>query len=743
MKLRSSILLLTILCCGFAKAQEITNSQSQLLQKELARKQAALELAKQLIEEGDGFASIADVTNALLKYESAFEKLPQAPVTDKIRKDLKEKIDEAKTEFAFKLREEGKVDEAKQIATSVIEDPSATKSNQRKAEKTLKILENSRKTNQSTSPEYIENQKKIKDLLKRAKSFHDLGLLDGALDAYEQVLFIDPWNSEARKGMARVSKTKISYDRDAYKEARVFLLHKVDEEWERPIAQRNETIVVEKGADSDESLVALNLKRKAQTIKIPEVDFQGETLSDALEEIRLRSREFDDAGTGINIVVDDKPRLRNGEELGSINEEVINSLRLSNISVFDLIKVIADQFNLYPQYNDFAITLVDAETQFFTRTFRVGSGFKENLENESGGGGGGAAAFDDPFQPAPVASSGSNKTIKGLLEQATSQTFKPGESASLFGSRLVVRGSSQTLELVEVIVENLRRGEPKQVSVKTKFIEVQQNNLDELAFDWGFNTLSFDSGTQVESSGSTESSLNILGASDLSFLIRGLKQRGGADVLSAPSVVTKPNNRARIEITRQVRFPTSFAPPQIPNNIGTGITLSTGDDGTQQAATSVPVTPANPENFQVTDVGISLEVQPSIADDARTITLELSPEIVEFDGFINFGSPILSNGAIITENRIELPVFSNRKISSNLTIYDGNTVALGGLITEEVQTVEDSVPLLGDLPLIGRLFQSKTNQSIKNNLLILVTTDIIDATGSPFRLSASAQTLAN
>jgi general secretion pathway protein D len=76
-----------------------------------------------------------------------------------------------------------------------------------------------------------------------------------------------------------------------------------------------------------------------------------------------------------------------------------------------------------------------------------------------------------------------------------------------------------------------------------------------------------------------------------------------------------------------------------------------------------------------------------------------------------------------------MPVFSVRRVSTSLSIYDGHTVAVGGLMREDVQNVEDKVPILGDIPLIGRLFQTKAENRIKSNLIIFVTAQIIDATG--------------
>ena len=112
---------------------------------------------------------------------------------------------------------------------------------------------------------------------------------------------------------------------------------------------------------------------------------------------------------------------------------------------------------------------------------------------------------------------------------------------------------------------------------------------------------------------------------------------------------------------------------------------------------------------------------------------------------INYGSPIQttspvfsaagfqigSNTNIITPNIINQPIFSTRKVSTNVTVFDGATVVLGGLVREDVQMVEDKTPIIGDIPLLGRLFRSNVDQHIKRNLVIFVTARIINAEGQP------------
>ena len=88
---------------------------------------------------------------------------------------------------------------------------------------------------------------------------------------------------------------------------------------------------------------------------------------------------------------------------------------------------------------------------------------------------------------------------------------------------------------------------------------------------------------------------------------------------------------------------------------------------------------------------------------------------------------------------INQPIFSTRKVTTSVSIWDGQTVALGGLVREDVQKVQDKVPILGDIPLAGRLFRSNVDQKIKRNLIIFVTARLMDAEGRPVRLDEDAE----
>ncbi|MEO8351272.1 MAG: type II and III secretion system protein, partial [Chthoniobacteraceae bacterium] len=140
--------------------------------------------------------------------------------------------------------------------------------------------------------------------------------------------------------------------------------------------------------------------------------------------------------------------------------------------------------------------------------------------------------------------------------------------------------------------------------------------------------------------------------------------------------------------------------------------------------------------------GVTLEVEPVVGPDGYTIDLNLVPQVVEFEGFINYGSPIQTTSTnilgqptttVITPNVINQPIFSTRKVTTTVSVFDGSTVVLGGLMREDVQTVEDKVPFFGDIPLVGRLFRSNVDQHLKRNLVIFVSARLINPAGEAVR----------
>jgi general secretion pathway protein D len=408
----------------------------------------------------------------------------------------------------------------------------------------------------------------------------------------------------------------------------------------------------------------------------------------------------------------------------------------------------------------------------------------------------------------PQARQGGRRRIdpKEFLSGMNVRFDVPGATAT-FNSRnriLTVYNTVEMLDLVDVIVADSEGQSPVQVDIRTKFVEFTQTNLEELSFDWLLGKANVHGSSKVAMSGVgeppsgkfpfTDASGNPVGGRSLTsgnrsggvgigvnaidallatpasggagsaalaiagaftdpqfqLLLHALNQRKDVDLLSSPSITARDQEEASIDIVREFRYPSEFTPPQIPQNIGA--TGTTGSAGVSTA--SIPVTPTTPTAFVPRETGVKLKVLPTIKGDNYAIDLELHPEVTEFEGFINYGSPIKTmaratvtlltgelvaypQSVVLTDNVINQPIFSVRKIQTTVTLLDGETIALGGLIREDVQKVNDKTPILGDIPLVGRLFRSKIDQHVKKNLTIFVTARIIDASGQPIKPSRS------
>jgi len=166
------------------------------------------------------------------------------------------------------------------------------------------------------------------------------------------------------------------------------------------------------------------------------------------------------------------------------------------------------------------------------------------------------------------------------------------------------------------------------------------------------------------------------------------------------------------------------------------ITLLLCDVGaveTVRAQIVQPGTSAITPVTQAIETGPYLDVIPVVLSDGYTINLTLIPSVTEFSGY-QTPPPVASVAGVGSLNVVQLPTvlpaFTVRQVITTVNIWDGQTVVLGGLITSTTQDEKDKVPVIGDIPILGRLFQSQTKTSVKKNLMIFVTAMIVDPAGN-------------
>jgi general secretion pathway protein D len=523
------------------------------------------------------------------------------------------------------------------------------------------------------------------------------------------------------------------------------------------------------------------LQAKLHHIILPVVQLEDVTLDEAVDYIKERSRDADPDHEGVNIVLKLSNSDLETEEKKSLSsplslqKNILHlNLELHEVPLEVALQYLAEQADLKLEVEPYAVSLIalsrSTET-LLTQEYDLPSSFFPNKEESL-----------------------SPLTVKNFF-QSQGMEFPEGSSATYSPTfnKLVVRNRPENLELIATIIKTLRNAPPLQVSIETKFIEINQNDLSEFGFNWllgsfalgksGLNASGGGSATQLnrtayplptegmhpmgslraESRGIDDTSIEtvmergadsrnmehslpavfsiggIYNTPQFQMVVRALNQKKGIDMMAAPHVTTKNGAKATIKIVDEFIYPSQYSPPQLP--------LSTTNNSSSTLRQIPPtITPSFPSNWTSKNLGAILEVTPMITPDHKMISLELHPQITDFDGFINYGTPINAVGysavnnnialipvsETLTTNKINQPIFTVREVNTSVMVGDGQTVVLGGLIREDKQYVEEKIPFLGDIPLAGRLFRSKSERKIKKNLIIFVTPKILNADGAPY-----------
>ncbi|WP_372917924.1 type II secretion system secretin GspD [Sandarakinorhabdus sp.] len=178
---------------------------------------------------------------------------------------------------------------------------------------------------------------------------------------------------------------------------------------------------------------------------------------------------------------------------------------------------------------------------------------------------------------------------------------------------------------------------------------------------------------------------NLGSNAEFGFVVNAVKADTASNVLSTPSVMTLDNAQARILVGQNVP-------------LATGQALSNNFDNAFRTV-------------QRQDIGIALDVRPQI-NAGGTIKLTLRQEV----------SSIATS--IVTQNIPDI-ILNKREITTTVTVDDGQIIALGGLIDENERRAIEKVPLLGDIPILGNLFRSKSRDRTKTNLMVFIRSTII------------------
>ena len=606
--------------------------------------------------------------------------------------------------------------------------------------------------NPAVTPGFINKLNQVEQLLAEAEQFRRTGQWDEAQARLKRILGIDPYNIAATKQLERIDAEKLKYDERARLETRDERLRQVEEKWYEPINNRDADAHSQEDQPTLTRQTNFGLDQKLKNIYLS-LDFNNATIEEATNFLSVESTRLDPDHKGVNFVIQ--------PEASTTAKPV--SITLNNVPLGEALRYVCQLANVKYKVQDYAISIVpfSAPTDdLVRRTFIVQPNFVAppttvgTVSSAAAGLLGGRAVAETP----PATGTGTDTTSGSgdLVRQALLAKgikFPPGASAvyTPITGELTVVDTADQMELLEELV-NAGQAPTLMVRIATKFVEINQTDLNDLTFNSAFNFFPGPNGTvnaltpQFNTSlpgatGFAPNSLDqllspqavitntfgfrtFINQSQLSLVVSALAQKKSFDLLSEPAVLTKSGEQGVLEAVRVFPYPISFDPPQLVTQTTTGTTVTT----TLQF-TPPTVIATTPTDFKRRNVGVRLVVKPQVTADNKTIDLSLFPEVTDFEGFINYGSAIFvanpdASLSLLTNNVINQPVFNTRRINTKVLIHDGSTVVLGGLIRDDIQNINDRVPLLGDLPLIGRLFQSKAITNTKRNLIIFVSANI-------------------
>ena len=565
--------------------------------------------------------------------------------------------------------------------------------------------------------------------------------LDQAEETFEEVLTVDPYNQQARKGLEVVSNKKSRYYQKAKAEGRAFRLSEVDAEWVVEDDFQSSDPVADEV--SEQSTYVQN-RVDANSVTYRSLVFDEEYLEDVAEELR-RGTAAD--GGSFSIVV-----------MNDVADKEI-SLQLNEVSLENILEVLESNYDVIHRIDGQIITLGSTDIlgkEFGSRTWLVPSSVIQSLSDSAQG-------SIDPFASSSTKIQPKSVKMKNLLKE-NGVEFPEGSSVMFnSGSRaLSVYAPIKSLGLVDdFIFSQSKTDKISQVAINAKIIEVQTVKAEEFGIEWfvqdvvgeglrlngasdGSISAPISFGSNASGSDALTTRMNdgaqaqIPGVFSISqrvdsrnanyrALLRGLNQRTDSDTLVAPRIVLKSGTTGTLSVIDEMYYPASYEPPQVPQNANANNNNNVNDlltNGIGGGSSGV-ITPANPTDFTVKELGVTLEVTATVNEDTGLISLELAPEYNMLLGFIDYGSDI-GFGETAQPNEILQPVFKSISSTSSIDILSGQSVVMAGYVRSQKATLEENLPLFSWVPVLGKAFSSNSKVYVDRYLLITVDATILN-----------------
>jgi len=609
------------------------------------------------------------------------------------------------------------------------------------------------------APDYQVRNYKIDVALRKAKILLKNRQFMKARDAYERILVQDAYNFEASRALKLIYKELREIGSDRRKNDELERAAEVQWKWSEAVlptpSQKPQDDATKEQKNSKTALAD-----KLNNFIIKNIDFTDAEISSVVKYLGDESKKLDPESRGINII------------LGLSEEELQQvptvTMKFENIPLGELIRYLCQETNLKYRVDAKVLTIGTASIDpMDTRFFKVRSALITRMPGASTTDDSGESdtfeeGLDSTFQDEVTKTDKKNHITTEAMKAYFEERGVPFPEGSTIAydkraGKMIVRNTPENLRRLDTLLRALDMDQP-QVLIESKFVETRQKDLEEIGFEWWFSnappkpgvdwtiapndTLVRPIGESVDGILSSVAN-NQVGAFDtgrilnnvqfpvfggdenfsVGMMLHALDQHDTTELLSAPKVIAKSGDEAVIRMVREEYYPDSWTEPEL-----------------AVINQYFSYTPAYPEFGDPTDVGIRLTVTPTVRPNNYTISLALNPQVLSLvdwsDYNIVYTYPTLA-GQANGYSVVKMPQVVRRDVITNVKVYDGDTIVLGGMLTEKSKGNDDRIPGAGNVPLAGFLGRVQTSANDKRNLLIFVTARIVNPDGLPARKASN------
>ncbi|MBQ6925754.1 MAG: hypothetical protein IJQ73_14045, partial [Kiritimatiellae bacterium] len=633
---------------------------------------------------------------------------------------------------------------------------------------------------------YQDNDEDVRIRIGKAREYYITGEYDLARRELEIILRNNPYNQDAIIMLKRVADREYDFESGELNTTRASMMSEVRSKWtaknlyaidvpnqvKTGATTVDATVITDASGKTAEEVTADRMRK----IEIPSINFRAANINDVIDFLQQASRDYDDPQLppekrGVNLILklnapaaaaetaipSDDPFVQ-ADTAASAGGVPPVTFKATSMNLYEVLQVITDISGLKFRIrgNIVMIMPLDMPTEdMVSKTYTVLPSIEErasSIATSMSASKADAGGFPDPSELNN--DSGTGVDWKQLFSDMGVK-WPTGSTITYLPSinKMRVYNTPENLVEFDKALQELNVT-PRQVEIEARFVEVGQTDLDALGIEWGLTDpwevaekrndpqqyISVDrmgSGNALRNLSGANLAFNGMNAVDdgilkiashltnpeIEVILHAISQKSNTDLLSAPKVVTMNSQEAIIKVVTEYIYPTEYD-------------LQEYDSGSGDSDNVQNVYPAvEPSTFEMREVGVILQVVPEVSEDGQMIYLQLNPQIISEPEWIDYGfeypkGVLNADGEMDTYHiAMRQPLFKVRSINTKVAIYNGATVVMGGMITENRREVEDKIPILGDIPLIGRLFRSTYEESEKRNLLIFVTARMVDPAG--------------